>query len=59
MSVDESVVVFSTPSGVYAATGNVGVSIILWAVGGLITFSGLSVLAFSPPCLVELSLTVV
>lgn len=35
--------VFSTPSGIYAATGNVGVSIVLWVVGGLITFSGLSV----------------
>ncbi|KAI5777735.1 amino acid/polyamine transporter I [Geopyxis carbonaria] len=35
--------IFSTPSSIYAATGNVGVSIILWIVGGIITFSGLSV----------------
>jgi hypothetical protein len=35
--------IFSTPSGIFAATGNVGVSIILWIVGGIITFTGLSV----------------
>lgn len=39
-------VVFSTPSGIYAATGSVGVSLILWVVGGILTFSGLSVLVF-------------
>ena len=35
--------VFSTPSGIFAATGSVGVSIILWLVGGILTFCGLSV----------------
>ena len=35
--------VFSTPSGIFRATGNVGISIILWIIGGIITFSGLSV----------------
>ena len=35
--------VFSTPSGIYKATGSVGVSLILWVVGGILTFSGLSV----------------
>lgn len=40
---DPSFAVFSTPSGIFKATGSVGVSIILWVVGGIITFSGLSV----------------
>ncbi|KAI1076893.1 amino acid transporter [Whalleya microplaca] len=35
--------IFSTPSGIFAATGSVGISIILWIVGGIITFCGLSV----------------
>lgn len=35
--------VFSTPSAIFAATGSVGVSIILWVVGGILTFCGLSV----------------
>ncbi|KAI0008348.1 amino acid transporter [Xylariaceae sp. FL0662B] len=38
-----SLLVFSTPSGIFAATGSVGVSLILWIVGGIITFCGLSV----------------
>ncbi|CAI4215534.1 unnamed protein product [Parascedosporium putredinis] len=35
--------IFSTPSGIFAATGSVGVSLILWVIGGIITFAGLSV----------------
>ncbi|KAL7274661.1 hypothetical protein RUND412_002424 [Rhizina undulata] len=35
--------IFSTPSGIYAATGSVGVCLFLWVIGGIITFSGLSV----------------
>ncbi|KAI5795328.1 amino acid/polyamine transporter I [Peziza echinospora] len=35
--------IFSTPSGIYKATGSVGVSLILWVVGGILTFTGLSV----------------
>ncbi|KAI9003636.1 amino acid/polyamine transporter I [Gaertneriomyces semiglobifer] len=35
--------IFSTPSGVYKSTGSVGVSILLWIIGGILTFSGLSV----------------
>ncbi|KAJ6445270.1 low-affinity methionine permease [Purpureocillium lavendulum] len=35
--------IFSTPSSIFAATGSVGVSFILWLVGGLLTFFGLSV----------------
>ncbi|KAK6083402.1 amino acid permease [Seiridium cupressi] len=35
--------IFSTPSGIFAATGSVGVSLILWLVGGILTFCGLSV----------------
>ncbi|KAK9777965.1 putative High-affinity methionine permease [Seiridium cardinale] len=35
--------IFSTPSGIFAATGSVGVSLILWLVGGMLTFCGLSV----------------
>lgn len=36
-------VVFSTPSSIFAATGSVGVSFMLWLVGGILTFCGLSV----------------
>ena len=35
--------VFSTPSSVFAATGSVGVAIMLWIIGGVLTFCGLSV----------------
>ncbi|VUC26895.1 unnamed protein product [Clonostachys rosea] len=35
--------IFSTPSSVFAATGSVGVAFILWLVGGILTFCGLSV----------------
>ncbi|KAF7540554.1 hypothetical protein G7054_g1229 [Neopestalotiopsis clavispora] len=35
--------IFSTPSGIFAATGSVGVSIMLWLIGGILTFCGLSV----------------
>lgn len=35
--------VFSTPSGIFAATGSVGVSFMLWLVGGILTFCGISV----------------
>ncbi|ERF68600.1 hypothetical protein EPUS_07161 [Endocarpon pusillum Z07020] len=35
--------IFSTPSGVFAATGSVGVCLFLWIIGGIITFCGLSV----------------
>ena len=35
--------IFSTPSGIFAATGSVGVSLMLWVIGGLLTFAGLSV----------------
>ncbi|KAI6782611.1 High-affinity methionine permease-like protein [Emericellopsis cladophorae] len=35
--------IFSTPSGIFAATGSVGVSFILWIVGGILTFCGISV----------------
>ncbi|KAL2212999.1 amino acid transporter [Sarocladium strictum] len=35
--------IFSTPSGVFAATGSVGVSFMLWLVGGILTFCGLSI----------------
>lgn len=35
--------IFSTPSGIFAATGSVGISIILWLIGGILTFAGLSV----------------
>lgn len=35
--------VFSTPSAVFAATGSVGVSFILWLVGAVVAFCGLSV----------------
>ncbi|KAK6523422.1 hypothetical protein TWF281_001404 [Arthrobotrys megalospora] len=35
--------IFSTPSGIFAATGSVGVSLMLWVIGGVLTFCGLSV----------------
>ncbi|KAF3933929.1 hypothetical protein ABW19_dt0206063 [Dactylella cylindrospora] len=35
--------IFSTPSGIFAATGSVGVSLMLWVIGGVLTFAGLSV----------------
>lgn len=34
--------IFSTPSGIFAATGSVGVSLFLWVIGGVLTFCGLS-----------------
>jgi hypothetical protein len=34
--------IFSTPSGIFAATGSVGVSLFLWVIGGILTFAGLS-----------------
>ncbi|KAI1322593.1 amino acid/polyamine transporter I [Xylariaceae sp. FL0255] len=35
--------VFSTPSSIFQATGSVGISLILWVVGGILTFCGLSI----------------
>lgn len=35
--------IFSTPSSIFAATGSVGVSLMLWVIGGVLTFCGLSV----------------
>ncbi|KAK3359605.1 high-affinity methionine permease [Lasiosphaeria hispida] len=35
--------IFSTPSSIFASTGSVGISLLLWAVAGLLTLSGLSV----------------
>lgn len=35
--------IFSTPGSIFAATGSVGVAIILWIVGGILTFCGLSI----------------
>ncbi len=35
--------VFSTPSLIYASTGSIGISLLLWIVGGIVAFSGLSV----------------
>ncbi|KAK1758845.1 high-affinity methionine permease [Echria macrotheca] len=35
--------IFSTPSGIFAATGSVGISLMLWVIGGVLTFCGLSV----------------
>ncbi|KAG8626001.1 hypothetical protein KVT40_006402 [Elsinoe batatas] len=35
--------IFSTPSGIFVNTGSVGVSLMLWVLGGVITFCGLSV----------------
>ena len=34
--------IFSTPSGIFAATGSVGVSLFLWVIGGILTFAGMS-----------------
>ncbi|KAF2712695.1 amino acid transporter [Pleomassaria siparia CBS 279.74] len=35
--------IFSTPSGIFAATGSVGVSLFLWVIGGILAFAGLSI----------------
>ncbi|CEI66010.1 High-affinity methionine permease [Fusarium venenatum] len=35
--------IFSTPSSIFAATGSVGISLMLWIIGGFLTFCGLSV----------------
>lgn len=35
--------IFSTPASIFVATGSVGVSLMLWVIGGLITFCGVSV----------------
>lgn len=35
--------IFSTPSGIFASTGSVGVCLFLWIIGGILTFAGLSV----------------
>ncbi|RDA89797.1 hypothetical protein CP533_3327, partial [Ophiocordyceps camponoti-saundersi (nom. inval.)] len=35
--------VFSTPSAIFAATGSVGISLMLWLFGGVLAFCGLSV----------------
>ncbi|KAF5681707.1 high affinity methionine permease [Fusarium circinatum] len=35
--------IFSTPSSIFAATGSVGISLMLWVIGGFLTFCGLSV----------------
>ncbi|KAK9472929.1 amino acid permease-domain-containing protein [Dipodascopsis tothii] len=35
--------IFSTPSGVFAASGSVGMSLVLWIFGGLLSLTGLSV----------------
>ncbi|KAF3352375.1 High-affinity methionine permease like protein [Verticillium longisporum] len=35
--------IFSTPSGVFAATGSVGISLMLWVIGGILTMCGISV----------------
>ncbi|KAI8290864.1 High-affinity methionine permease [Colletotrichum sp. SAR 10_98] len=35
--------IFSTPSGIFQSTGSVGVSLMLWVIGGILTFCGLSV----------------
>ncbi|KAK9383450.1 amino acid/polyamine transporter I [Kockiozyma suomiensis] len=35
--------IFSTPSGVFLASGSVGASILLWIVGGVLSLTGLSV----------------
>lgn len=34
--------IFSTPSGIFAVTGSVGVALFLWVIGGILTFCGLS-----------------
>ncbi|KAK9245247.1 amino acid permease-domain-containing protein [Lipomyces tetrasporus] len=35
--------IFSTPSGVFLASGSVGMSIVLWILGGVLSLTGLSV----------------
>lgn len=35
--------VFSTPSGIYQLSGSVGISLLLWLLGGILAFTGLSV----------------
>ncbi|CAI0642235.1 unnamed protein product [Colletotrichum noveboracense] len=35
--------IFSTPSGIFQSTGSVGVCLMLWLIGGILTFCGLSV----------------
>ncbi|KAL8413266.1 hypothetical protein RB594_004766 [Gaeumannomyces avenae] len=35
--------IFSTPSSIFAATGSVGISLMLWVIGGVLTFAGISV----------------
>ncbi|PTD12120.1 hypothetical protein HYE67_009975 [Fusarium culmorum] len=35
--------IFSTPSSIFAATGSVGICLMLWIIGGFLTFCGLSV----------------
>lgn len=35
--------IFSTPSLIFSLSGNIGTSLILWVLGGLVTFCGLSV----------------
>ncbi|EEY17226.1 high-affinity methionine permease [Verticillium alfalfae VaMs.102] len=36
--------IFSTPSGVFAATGSVGISLMLWVIGGILTMCGIMTL---------------
>ncbi|KAL1837120.1 hypothetical protein VTJ49DRAFT_4232 [Mycothermus thermophilus] len=35
--------IFSTPSSIFAATGSVGITLLMWTVAGLLTLSGLGV----------------
>ncbi|KAK5996812.1 High-affinity methionine permease [Cladobotryum mycophilum] len=35
--------IFSTPSIIFASTGSVGISLMLWLIGGFLTFCGMSV----------------
>ncbi|TDZ16836.1 High-affinity methionine permease [Colletotrichum sidae] len=35
--------IFSTPSGIFQSTGSVGVCLMLWVIGGILTFCGMSV----------------
>ncbi|KAK1959758.1 amino acid permease [Colletotrichum sublineola] len=35
--------IFSTPSGIFQSTGSVGVALMLWVIGGILTFCGMSV----------------
>ncbi|KAI3544630.1 amino acid permease [Colletotrichum filicis] len=35
--------IFSTPSGIFQSTGSVGVALMLWVIGGVLTFCGMSV----------------